>query len=102
MADRWLSRGAPLGDVVSARIGIWREDDGRWRWAYADGDLELMSNGLYASEEEARAAAHLAYPDVPLDEAATGVKPVPRRPSRWSLLLSVAALWRSYRRARRS
>lgn len=88
---------------MSARVGIWREDDGRWRWAYADGDLELMSNGLYASEDEARAAAHLAYPDVPLvDDAAAPVKPVPRRPSRWSLLLSVAALLRSYRRARRS
>jgi hypothetical protein len=88
---------------VSARIHLQQGGDGRWRWAYIDGDLELVSNGLYATVEEARAAARLAYPDVALADTAApaGARPG-RRPSPWSLLLGMAALWRAYRRARRS
>ena len=82
-------------------IVLWQEGSGRWRWAYREGDVEIMSNHPYRSEAEARAAAALAYPDAQLPATVSStMEDDPRRPGPVTLLLSITALWRWYRRAR--
>ena len=38
--------------------------DDRWTWRYVEGDMELHSNEMYATREEAADRARRAYPDV--------------------------------------
>jgi hypothetical protein len=84
---------------MGASVELWQESDGRWRWAYRDEALEILSNHPYATEPEARAAARLAYPDVPVSPEQPGPRPPEshRRASFWSFVLMVVAVWRWYR-----
>ena len=84
-----------------AAIVLWEERDGRWRWAYRDENVEILSNHPYGTEAEARAAAAIAYPDEPQPPMASHVSDEKgERPGPLTLLLGVTALWRWYRRAR--
>ena len=49
------------------------EDDG-WTWCYVEPDdgVELYSNELYATVDDAKELARRAYPDVPLAEGQEG------------------------------
>jgi hypothetical protein len=62
-----------------------------------------MSNHPYPTEQQARAAASIAYPNT---STAPGRPAAPvregRPPTALTFLLMLAALWRWYRRARRS
>ena len=97
------ARGPDRPGKEAAAIELWRERDGHWRWAYREGGREILSNNPYASEAEARAAASTAYPGTPISPVlerpnATSGRP----PNALTFLLSVTALWRWYRDARRS
>src|SRR5262245_5513902 len=53
-------------------VEVWRESSGFWRWRYTEppspgrDELELFSNEVYESREEAVEAATTAYPGVPV------------------------------------
>ena len=49
------------------------EDDG-WTWCYVEPEdgVELYSNELYATVDDAKELARRAYPDVPLAEGQEG------------------------------
>ncbi len=55
-------------------VEVWRETSGFWRWRYIESalagaePLELLSNEVYESREEALKAATTAYPGVPVLE----------------------------------
>jgi hypothetical protein len=55
-------------------VEVWRESSGFWRWRYIESaqgggaPLELLSNEVYESREEALKAAMTAYPGVPVLE----------------------------------
>lgn len=51
-------------------VDLYREPDGRWRWAYRErpGSRPLPSNEDYADPISARAEAAAAYPGVPIEE----------------------------------
>ena len=51
-------------------VELYREPDGRWRWAYRErpGSRPLPSNEDYADAASARAEAVAAYPGVPIEE----------------------------------
>ena len=53
-------------------VEVYREPDGRWRWAYRESDRTraLPSNEDYPGPAAARAAAAAAYPGVPIAERA--------------------------------
>ena len=80
-------------------VRIWQGSDGSFRWAYREGELELASNDVYATERDARAAARTAYPDVVAEAVPRRSPPAraPRRARSLSFLLAVLALWRAHR-----
>ena len=41
---------------------VYQEGDGRWRWVFRDGAVDLKSNRTYGDEHSARLAARTAYP----------------------------------------
>jgi hypothetical protein len=43
-------------------------DDDRWTWRFVEGDLELQSNEIYSTREDAAERARRAYPDVELSD----------------------------------
>jgi hypothetical protein len=55
-------------------VEVWREPSEFWRWRYIESvqgggpPLELLSNEVYESREEALKAAMTAYPGVPVLE----------------------------------
>ena len=55
-------------------VEVWRESSEFWRWRYTEppsagrGPLELLSNEIYESREEAVRAATTAYPGIPVLE----------------------------------
>jgi hypothetical protein len=100
-------------------IQVWRRRDGGWRWRYVhvDGDgerLELPASEDAATEDDAVAAARLAYPGLPLERltgedrpAEDAVDPTPALPEHpllWGaasgtvtlLLAAVAIRWRRW------
>jgi hypothetical protein len=81
-------------------IQLWEEREGRWRWRYEEGDLEILSNHPYASRQEAQRAAALAYPGVNVTWTSTERPAAERaeRPSFAAFALMVLAVWRWYRR----
>jgi hypothetical protein len=54
-----------------ARVEVWQQPDGEWRWRYVawDGEdrVELPSNEPDSSREEAEQKASVAYPDLPIE-----------------------------------
>jgi ubiquinol-cytochrome c reductase cytochrome b subunit len=68
-------------DGAAARVRLDQEADGRWRWRYVDpdGDVELCSNRTFTSAEAARESAARAYPQTPMDGAASGEVSPPAR-----------------------
>ncbi|HYZ46120.1 MAG TPA: hypothetical protein VE712_00500 [Actinomycetota bacterium] len=90
------------GERGGATIQLWRERDGEWRWAYREGDVEITSNHPYPTEAAARTAAAVAYPGAPVSsEEVAAPSPQGQKPTRWTLLLMITAVWRWYRQARR-
>ena len=89
---------------MASAIDLWQEADGRWRWAYKENGLEIMSNHPYATMDAAVEAASIAYPDVPIAALRRDLSSddVSTRPSLATLLLMIIAVWRWYRRARSS
>jgi MYXO-CTERM domain-containing protein len=51
---------------VSEVVELFQSAEGRWRWRYRTGDVALESNESYDSVHEARHAARIAYPRVPV------------------------------------
>ena len=55
-------------------VEVWRESPEFWRWRYTElpsqgrGPLELLSNEVYESRQEAVQAAATAYPGIPVLE----------------------------------
>lgn len=55
-------------------VEVWRESEEFWRWRYTEppshgnGPLELLSNEVYESRQEAVQAATTAYPGIPVLE----------------------------------
>lgn len=87
---------------MSTRVDVWEERSGRWRWAWRAGERELLSNQTYPTEQEARAAARVAYPELVPSAAKSSVRPrFPERAGFLSLVLAMLAVWRAYRSARR-
>jgi hypothetical protein len=87
---------------VEPTVQLWEESEGRWRWRYKDGDLEILSNHPYPRRHDAEHAASLAYPDVPMAWSSSRAVPDSneQRPSFAAFVLTVVALWRWYRRGR--
>jgi hypothetical protein len=58
-------------------VEIYREDGGRWRWAYREsaGTRAVPSNEDYPGVAEARSAAAAAYPGVAIAEREDGGQP---------------------------
>ena len=92
-----------------ARVEVWQESDGSWRWRYVldeeERHLELPANAPEPSYEAAVAAAHVAYPGTPVIRVA----PEPTEPAelarRWmwpavtgALSVALAGLAIRYRR----
>ena len=44
-------------------VDVFQEADGRWRWKYQDGSVDLKSNRTYSDADSAVRAARMAYPD---------------------------------------
>jgi len=100
------------GSRDAARIELWRDPDGLWRWRYRDAVVVLAASQAYRSRPEAERAAATAYGDLPAREVApsggrTGEPAAMReRAGRIAgraggyLALAAVALWRG-RRARR-
>lgn len=44
-------------------VDVFQESDGRWRWEYRDGDVDLKSNRTYGDANSAVTAARIAYPE---------------------------------------
>jgi hypothetical protein len=44
-------------------VDVFQEGDGRWRWQYRDGEVELKSNRTYGDADSAMTAARMAYPE---------------------------------------
>jgi hypothetical protein len=87
---------------MSARVDVYEEGPRRWRWAWRDGNVELLSNQVYATEMAARSAARIAYPDVVQSGARMHRPSGDGRPTRTTLVLMLVAVWRWYRQARRA
>jgi hypothetical protein len=51
-------------------VDVFQEADGRWRWQYRDGDVDLKSNRTYGDTDSAMTAARIAYPEQFTDPAA--------------------------------
>jgi hypothetical protein len=55
-------------------VEVWREPNEFWRWRYTEppsagrGPIELLSNDVYETREQALEAATTAYPGVPVLE----------------------------------
>jgi hypothetical protein len=88
-------------------VEVWREPNQFWRWRYVEppsggsGPLELLSNEVYDSNQEAVEAATTAYPGTPVLELdrppdAPVAKPrgagLGRRARTWALLGVVVGL----------
>jgi quinol---cytochrome-c reductase cytochrome b subunit len=87
-------------------VEVWRESPEFWRWRYTEppsqghGPVELLSNEVYESRQEAVQAATTAYPGIPVLELERppGVPPEPdrragrRRLRRRALVLVAATL----------
>lgn len=96
-------------------VELWREPSGFWRWRYTEppsggrGPLELLSNEVYESREEAVRAATTAYPGIAVLEldrppgapAEQPGGPGRARPRRVLALLAVALALLALRRRRR-
>jgi hypothetical protein len=54
-----------------ARVEVWEQRDGAWRWRYVGGDgtdrIELPSNEPDESRDEAVHKASIAYPGLPVE-----------------------------------
>ncbi|WP_207784011.1 cytochrome b, partial [Micromonospora globispora] len=71
----------PAADRPGERIEMWPEDEAwRWRWRDEPGNRTLQGNRAVLAEEEAAAAARLAYPGV--DHVVVPGPPPPRSPAR--------------------
>jgi hypothetical protein len=96
-------------------VEVWRESPEFWRWRYTEpaspgrDPLELLSNEVYESREEAVQAATTAYPGVPVLELERppGAPPEPAggagraRRRRMTVLLGVALAFVALRLRRR-
>jgi hypothetical protein len=98
-------------------IEVWREPSQLWRWRYVEppsggsDPLELLSNEVYGSSQEAIVAATTAYPGTPVLEldrppgapvSQPGGAGLGRRIRTWALLgVAVALLAMRVRRRRR-
>ncbi len=86
---------------MAGAIELWQETEGRWRWAYKEDRLELLSNHPYATRDEATDAARVAYPDASIAGRPRNVAGASgKRPTAITFALMVLAVWRWYRRAR--
>jgi ubiquinol-cytochrome c reductase cytochrome b subunit len=98
----------------SARIELWREWDGTWRWRYRAGETVLVGNRAYLDRSEAEEAAGTAYPGLPQTEVeppaaarsaaiSTAARTMGRRAGTVGGWLALAAFgaWRRRRQRRR-
>ena len=44
-------------------VEIFQEPDGRWRWSFSNGRVDLKSNRTYEDADSATRAARMAYPE---------------------------------------
>jgi hypothetical protein len=44
-------------------VEVFQESDGRWRWSFSDGRVDLKSNRTYEDADSAMRAARMAYPE---------------------------------------
>ena len=93
-------------------VELYRESDGRWRWAFRESATTkaLPSNEDYVDVDDARAAAAAAYPGVPISNPrSTGDPAADRGPGRgpggfarkaagWLTLVVVLIAWSRSRR----
>ncbi|CAN5590402.1 hypothetical protein BH24ACT26_BH24ACT26_15400 [soil metagenome] len=88
---------------MAGEIRLWEEREERWRWAYEQEGLEILSNNLYPTLQEAQDAARIAYPDAaPREVGGSEARPEDARVTFPSFLLMVVAVWRRYRAGRRT
>ena len=102
----------PADGHEAARVELWEQADGTWRWRYSDptGALQLTSNRAFASREEAVGTARTAYPATvinhlpprrPLQEKAGAERETRRRAgslAKWAALLTIGILRRRRKR----
>ncbi|MDW5329656.1 ubiquinol-cytochrome c reductase cytochrome b subunit [Plantactinospora sp. KLBMP9567] len=62
--DDETRRAEPVGG--GARIELWQEQSGTWRWRFRDGKLSLVGNQAHLSRPEAEQAAETAYGNLPV------------------------------------
>lgn len=86
-------------ELPQPRVEVWQEATGSWRWRYVVGtgseQLELPSNNPDESYDAAVAAAHVAYPGVPVQPLPPERVPVEQQVSRrllWTALTATVSL----------
>ncbi|MEA2505612.1 MAG: hypothetical protein QOH48_230 [Actinomycetota bacterium] len=78
-------------------IDVYQESDGRWRWEYRDGEVDLKSNRTYGDADSAVRAARTAYPDQFKDPTARSPRAARGLVHKLSLLMAVllaVTVWR--------
>jgi hypothetical protein len=86
---------------MAATVELW-EAEGRWWWAFKDGEVEIASNHPYATERQAGEAARLAYPDVPVTGANKAARSDEGPVSFAACVLMCVSIWRHYRPRKRA
>jgi hypothetical protein len=82
---------------VNEVIDLFQGTKGRWRWRFRSDDVALDSNESYGSAHEARDAALIAFPGVPISgHDVTTEESEPSSALGWvALLLVIAVLLRA-------
>jgi uncharacterized protein YegP (UPF0339 family) len=77
-------------DVDAARVELWRDRSGSWRWRFAQDHQVLRSAEDYQDRGQAEHAAGIAYPGLPIVERE--LPPEPGSPTFWLLLVGGAVV----------